>query len=330
MPHYFNILIGLFSEIHKILDHYVFHAYHQLADVLRYPIALSVTLYIVLLGYSISQGWVSLSISHIVKVTLKIAIIYTFAMNWDFFSRTVVDFIQGGSNQLGGLLLQGNQHGLDTQAGVEGALQSVLKHFTKIGYWCWRRATWHSFGPYFEAIVIWGSGIALVIYSAIQLLVSDIMLSILLSLAPLFVAFTVFKKTQYLFDRWVGYLISYALLILFVSVLLCFVLSICEWATSGMTDKNIMSTMFITSFAPIVLVCFISMALIRRVAKMAYDIGMGVSSMASSEGWGSRVGETLNFSLPTIKDQKGFSAELHQSRPLPNSYYNDGEKNGAE
>jgi type IV secretion system protein VirB6 len=319
MPHYFNIILGLFDQVHKMLDHYVFQGYHQLAVVLRYPLALCITLYIVLLGYSMSHGWISVSINHMVKVAIKLGVIYTFAMNWDFFSHTAVDFIQGGSNQLGGLILQANQKGLDISTGVEGALQTVLIHFTKIGYWCWRRGTWHSVSPYFEAMMIWGAGIALVIYSTIQLLIADIMIAILLSMAPLFIAMTVFEQTRALFDRWLGYLVSFALLTLFVAVMLSFVVNISEWVTSGMNENNIMSSMFITSFVPIVLVCCISMALIKRVTTMAYEIGAGFSSMASSSGWGGQLSQKLQVSLPKLAEKNNSVDQHHQPQPQSHS-----------
>ena len=281
MPQYFNIILALFNKVHNLLNHFVFDTYHQLSITLRLPIALCITLYIVLLGYSISHGWLNVSVNYIVKIGLKLAVVYTLAMNWDFFSAYVVDFIQQGSSQLGSILLASNQHfsTIDPQQGIEGALQTVLTHFTKVGYWLWHRGSWHSFSPYFEAIVIWGSGMALVCYAMFQLIVANIMLSILFVLAPLFVSFLIFSSTQTLFDRWVGHIVSYALLTLFVSVLLSLVLSIAQWSISDITENNLLTTLFVVSFIPIVLVCFISIALMKRVSNMAHDIGLNFSTI---------------------------------------------------
>ena len=137
MPKYFNIVLGLFDQIHHFLNQFVFEGYHHLAIALRIPLALCITLYIICLGYSVSQGWLNLSVTYIVKVGLKLSVIYTLAMNWDFFSHNVIDFIQQGASQLGSILLQSNKSfsSINPQQGVEGALQSVLTHFTKIGYW---------------------------------------------------------------------------------------------------------------------------------------------------------------------------------------------------
>jgi len=201
-------------------------------------------------------------------------------MNWGFFSHNVIDFIQQGSSQLGAILLKSNKEfsSINPQQGIEGALQSVLTHFTKIGYWLWRRGSWHSISPYFEAIVIWGAGMVLVIYVMLQLITANIMLSILFVMAPLFIGFMIFQPTQRLFDRWAGHVISYALLILFVSVLLSLILSITQWAISDITEYNLLNILSIVTFVPIVLVCFISIALIKRVTRMAHDIGLNFST----------------------------------------------------
>lgn len=281
MPQYFNIILTLFDRIHNILDHFVFDTYHQLVLALRLPLALCIALYVVLLGYSVSHGWISLSFSYIVKITLKLSVIYLLAMNWDFFSHYVVDFIQQGSSQLAGILLTSNKNigAFVTDRGIEGALQSVLTHFTKVGYWLWRQGSWHNFSPCFEAIVIWGSGLTLVLYALLQLIIANIMLSILFTLAPLFISFLIFEKTQSLFDRWAGHVLSYALLTLFVSLLLSLILNIAEWSISDITENNLLTTLLIASFVPIVIVCFVSVALIKRISAMAYDIGLSFSTV---------------------------------------------------
>ncbi len=279
MPQYFNIILGLFNQVHHLLDQFVFSSYHQLTLVLRMPLALCITIYVVLLGYSVSQGWVDLSINHVVKISLKLSIIFSLAMNWDFFSHYIVDFIQQGSGQLGSVLLKSSLgfSKIDPQNGIEGALQSILNHFTKIGYWLWRRGSWHSLSPYFEAIVIWGSSLALILYATFQLIISNIMLSILFVLAPLFFIFLVFDATKNLFNRWFGHIISYALLMIFVSALLSLVLNITQWSISDITEYNLLNTLFIVSFIPIVVVCFINIFLIKYVANMAHNIGLSFS-----------------------------------------------------
>jgi len=283
IPIYINVISGIFSQIHHLLDQYVHQGYVALAEALKYPLGISVTLYIVLLGYSITQGWVKYSISEFVKTALKIGLIYTFAMNWDFFSTNVVGFIQEGSNQLGGIIFYANNHASihNGNNGIESALQSILVQFTKLGLWFWKRGSLYSPGPYLEGTVVWASGIALLLIATFQLILANIMLAILFVAAPLFVGFALFEPTQGLFDRWLGNIVGFALLILFVSIVLGFVLSIAHWAISGINEKNLMQLSAVT-FVPIVLVVFIGIGLIKRAASLAHEIGMGISTLSSS------------------------------------------------
>ncbi len=283
IPIYINVVSGLFDQIHHMLDQYVNKGYQALADALKYPLGISVTLYIVLLGYSVTQGWVPLSINQFVKTALKIGIIYVFAMNWEFFSSNVVQFIQGGSEQLGGIIFYANNHSTLQYGshGIESALQGILVQFVKVGFWFWKRGGLTSPTPYIEGMIIWGIGISLLLTAIFQLLLANIMLSILFVAAPLFIAFALFRPTQGLFDRWLGNVITFALVILFVSIVLGFVLSITHWVISGINGKNLI-TLNVVTFIPIVLVVFIGIGLIKRVANLAYDIGMAVSTISSS------------------------------------------------
>jgi len=285
-----NVVSGLFDQIHHLLDQYVNKGYQALVDALKYPLGISVTLYIVLLGYSVTQGWVPLSINQFVKSALKIGIIYVFAMNWEFFSSNVVQFIQGGAEQLGGIIFYANDHAAihSGSGGIESALQSILTQFIKVGLWFWKRGGLYSITPYFEGIIVWASGMILLLVAIFQLILANIMLSILFVSAPLFISFALFKPTQGLFDRWLGNAVSYALLIFFVSVVLGFVLNITNWSISGINSKNLIN-LSIVSFVPIVLAVFIGIGLIKRVANLAHEIGMAISTLSGSSGLAMRI-----------------------------------------
>lgn len=292
-PIYMNVVSGLFAQVHMLLDKYVNNGYTALAAALKYPLGIVVTLYIVLLGYSITQGWVKLSFSEFVKSALKIGLIYSFAMNWEFFSSNVVQLIQEGSNQLGGIIYYANTHtsgGFQySDNGIEAALQSILVHFTKMGVWFWKQGGFRTFAPYIEAIVIWGLGVLLVLVAMFQLILANIVLSILFVSAPLFITFALFKPTQGIFDRWLGKIISYALLIFFVSVVLGFVLSMTNWAVSGIDAQHLLNLRTV-SFVPISIVVCIGIGLLKHVVTLSHDIGNAVSTVSSSSNFGNRLG----------------------------------------
>ncbi len=134
-PSYMTVIEQLFVELNTVLNSYVFHGYTALAGYLKYPLGIAMTLYIALLGISITQGWVKLSMGNLTKSALKLALIYLAAMNWSWFSQNIVALINHASGQLGDVLIDATPMPLPHFAGegLNGAMQSVLIEFTEIG-----------------------------------------------------------------------------------------------------------------------------------------------------------------------------------------------------
>ena len=106
VPIYADVIERFFTEaLDPILHNYVYNGYQALASHLRVPLGTAVVLYIALMGLSISQGWIKLSMGNFIKSALKIGLIYTFAMNWALFSSWVVDGVQGSAGQIGDWLV---------------------------------------------------------------------------------------------------------------------------------------------------------------------------------------------------------------------------------
>ena len=270
IPTYMTIIDKLFTELDVLLSNYVFDAYNALAGYLKAPLGLAIVLYIVLMGLSITQGWVKLSMGNLVKSSIKLALVYMAAMNWGWFSQHVVELINKGSGQIGDVLISATPVPIPHFAGtgINGAMQSVLIEFTKIGVWVWNRGSWHALGPCFAAIVIWGFGYALILVAVFELVLAKIMLAVLFATAPLFVGFTLFKPTHGFFDRWLGACVGFGLLMIFVSSMLALALSISQWAIAGVYMDHA-TNLQIMGFVPVMIVGFIGVGIILKAAQLA-------------------------------------------------------------
>ena len=192
LPAYLTIIERLFTELDLLLNNFVFNGYSALANYLKTPLGLSIVLYIILMGLSISQGWVKLAMGNLVKASIKLAFIYMAAMNWGWFSHNVVDSLNKGVGEIGRVLVSATPVPIPHFAGegINGAMQSVLIEFTDIGNWIWSRGAWNNISPCFTAVLIWGFGYALILVAIFELVLAKIMLAILFSTAPLFISFT--------------------------------------------------------------------------------------------------------------------------------------------
>jgi type IV secretion system protein VirB6 len=100
-------------------------------------LGIAVVLYITLTGISITAGWIKLSMSHFLKMAIKIGLIYSFAMNWGHFSEWIVTGIQGSAEQIGNWLLTATPIAIPklSGSGIEGGLQSVFTEIARLSQW---------------------------------------------------------------------------------------------------------------------------------------------------------------------------------------------------
>jgi len=302
IPTYMTIIEQLFTELDVLLSNYVFHAYSALVGYLKAPLALAIVLYIVLMGWSITQGWVKLSMGNLVKSSIKLAVIYTAAMNWGWFSHYVVDLINKGSGQIGDVLVSATPVPIPHFAGegINGAMQSVLIEFTKIGAWVWDMGSWHNMGPCFTGILIWGFGYALILVAVFELVLAKIMLAVLFATAPLFIGFTLFKPTHSFFDRWLGACVGFGLLMIFVSSMLALALSISQWAIAGTYADHAIGISLV-GFVPVMIVGFIGVGIILKAAQLAQAIGGTITTTSGSSLIAGTIGGAVGSALTTLK-----------------------------
>lgn len=314
-PTYANVIEQFFKEaLDPILHVFVYDGYTTFAEHLKAPLGTAVVLYIVLLGISISQGWIKLSMAEFVKSAIKIGLVYTFAMHWGEFSHFVVDGIQNSASQISSWYVSATPIHLPQFAGtgIEGAMQSILIEFTKLGAWIWGKGSWDAKGAYFTALMIWGFGYAVILIGLLEIVAAKIMLAILFTSAPLFISFTLFKPTQSFFDRWLGAITGFAFLLIFVSAAMALALSFAQWAIGGMfINQFINHTVHIElmSCVPTIVVGFVGVGMMYKVASMAQSIGGAVSTASGAEMFASAVGGFMGGAMGSRKMMShGFSA----------------------
>ena len=301
-PSYLTIIENLFSQLDVLLNAYIFHAYTALAHYLQYPLSLAMILYITLLGLAITQGFVQLSMAHLIKSALTLALVYTAAMHWGWFSYFVVNTITQGCGEMGDVLVNATPTPLPHFAGpgINGALQSVLIEFTEIGAWVWDKGTWHNFSPCVTALLIWGFGYAMLLVAVFELVLAKLMLAILFSTAPLFVAFTLFKPTHAFFDRWLGACVGFGFLMIFISSILALILSLAQWVISFTYATHAVGVTLV-SFVPIMIVGFMGIGIMLKASHLAQSLGGVVTVSAGSSLLAGTIGGVVGRPLTMLR-----------------------------
>lgn len=302
IPSYSTVVIKLGDQIHAILQSFVYNGYNAMADHLRVPLGLAVTLYIIILGVSISQGWVKLSLGNFTKSCIKIGLIYSFAMHWSTFSFYIVKGIEGSAGQIGDWMINATPITIPHFAGegIDGALQSVLIEVTKVGLWTWDKGAFNNYSPYFTALIIWLFGYAALMLAVIEILMAKMMIAILFTTAPLFIGFTLFQKTHHFFDKWLGAICGFVFFLILIPAGVSLMLNCIQWTIAGEYGNRALS-MDLVGFVPLVLVSVLSVLLIIKITAYAHVIGGSVTTNSGSSLVAGFIGGAIGGSMSAVK-----------------------------
>ena len=84
--YYNTVVAGLMSQIDSLMVSFVQNGYNALAGALKLPLVALGSLFIILMGYGITYGFIKAPLQELYKFIIRLGFIYFFAMNWGNFS----------------------------------------------------------------------------------------------------------------------------------------------------------------------------------------------------------------------------------------------------
>lgn len=273
-PIYSNVILSLTNQMDTLTANFVKNGYGALASALAKPLASLIILFIVLTGYGITRGLIKAPLEELTKFSVRVGIIYFFAMNWGNFSFYVANLFINGSGELGAVLMKSTRLTPEAMAGstVMQGLQSVFTEVIRVGTWTIKKASLRNLGPYYTALMIYASGLAIVTMALLEIVVAKLMLSICLCTAPLFFLFTLFEKTRAFFDRWLGLLVGFSLVLVLVSSVVGLCMSLIHWSVAGYVPNHA-ATIDSVGWIPVFLVSCLCMITLSQAAQIGKSIG---------------------------------------------------------
>ncbi len=319
MTSYKTLVYDILNTIDDILENFVFQGYQGVVDYLEKPLGVAIVLFFVCYGISISQGWIKGSVSGLTRSLFKIGAIYFVGMNWGHFSGYVDDLFYKGASEIGAAILTASpvEWTSSGEIGVNGGLQYVLIEIWEIAQKIFNEGGVTNPGPWIGGILVGLIGLLLVGLSLLEIVIAKCMLSILFVTAPLFIAFTLFETTQAFFDRWLGACVGYASLMIFVSAGLGVVIALDQWILIDYyTSINNKMDWIDTGAA--ILVTWICIGIIKRIAVLAMTIGGTVSTISADEMIAGSVGGMLSWmkdgKSPSRQDREHKAHEVRENR----------------
>ena len=289
IPTYQTIVVSTLNEIDLLLRHYIYNGYVAISNYMRIPLGIVATIYLVIFGYGIAMSWVKTSMGNCIKVTLKIALIYAAVTQWSWISEYFVGLINSIIGGLGDALVSASPVHIPGEGGIDGAMQETLIQFTRLGSTIFSGGGLSNWGAYFEGMIIWGFGYALIGIGLFEIILAKVMLAVLFVFTPLMVTLCFFKSLQGTFDRWLGAIVGFSLLQIFVTATLALGLSLAYW---WLAAHQVESAAHLGNYGtlPIIIIGVICIGFVLKAAQLAQNLGGVVSTSAASAMVGGVIG----------------------------------------
>jgi len=306
-----TVILDYQEQIRYILKEFVHGGYSALMEYMRAPLAACCILYIAILGWSVTNGWLKITYKEIAKATLKIGLIYMFAMSWGNFSEIVINIFQTGADEISDALLNTTGVSLphDAGSGMAGTLQTISNEISDIGTQLWTKGSITRLGPLFGSLFIWISGAVMIAVAFFEITMAEVLQSTLFTVAPIFLVFTLFKPTQGFFDRWVGGLAGCSFLFILVNVTVAINCSIYQLILGDYSNLNTNNYVF-SSFIPFFLVSLLAIFQIIKVSNIAMNLGGSIGSSSGTALVGSAVGSFLGSTVALSKGTRSVSSSV--------------------
>lgn len=294
---YDTFIVSLAGEIDGLTNHFVFEGYTALASLLKAPLGAMIVLYIVLMGYAIVRGMVQTPQQELFKFAFRAGLIYMTAMNWDFFAAYIKDLFVVGSESISTTLM-GAVNKQASAGSINQGLQNVLNDILNLGCTLFDAGSFRKLTPYFAGIMVLLSGCITLGLAFIEIVIAKLMLAVTLCTAPLFIIFTLFDQTKSFFDRWLGVLVGFSLVLVFVSSVVGLCVHMLHWVTSGMLNSTDQLTSAI--WVPLFIVACLCVMGISQAA----SIGKSIGGALCTSGGGAMVGGFIGSSMGSLAFSK--------------------------
>ena len=290
MMTYDTFIVSLAGEIDSLTNHFVFDGYSALASLLKAPLGAMIVLYIVLMGYAIIRGMVQTPQQELFKFAIRAGLIYMTAMNWDLFAVHVRDLFVVGSDSISTTLMRAVNK-KSSAGSINQGLQNVLNDILTLGSTLFDAGSFRKLTPYFAGIMVFFSGTVTIGLAFIEIVIAKLMLAVTLCTAPLFIIFTLFDQTKSFFDRWLGVLVGFSMVLVFVSSVVGLCVHLLHWVTNGMLNNTVQLTSAI--WVPLFIVACLCVMGISQAASIGKSIGGALCTSGGAAMVGGFIGSSM-------------------------------------
>jgi type IV secretion system protein VirB6 len=254
----------------------------KLAGILEPAVVTLATIYVMAWGFLHLTGRIEEPLLAGLKRIALLALVLGAGLHLWLYNTVIVDTFYNAPAQLAAAVIGSNDpvSTLDTIWDQGGAVAGFI----------WQKAaSWLSVGDYLMGAVVWVLIGLLCVYAMFLIALSNVALSILLALGPLFIVMLLFAGTRRFFSAWISQLATYALITLLTIMVAALMLQIVQ--KYAMQTAALGPNMLTVDALNMLLVAVLVFLILRQVMPIAGSLagGLALNSFALFSGAPSKV-----------------------------------------
>ena len=309
-----DFILPLFKQVDLILNNFVYNGYQALVSYIQLPLGALVLLGVIILGWRTYLGMGNISLADYAKFVVSVGLIYMFAIHWGNFSQYVIDlFNKGIIDGMSSKLMDANPIQIPNANGLEGALQVTSTILDYIVRGIFSEVSWSNLSYIAYGTVIYLASWLMIGLIVLELILAKMIMALLFVISPIIIPMALFKRTETIFNNWIGSLVGHALLIIMISGLMGIFMSIVFWALPISKVSSVIPSTFYdglaTTIFPLLITMLATIFLTVKINSLAMQIGGGVSS-GNSAGMiaGMMGGAAMAKGISSLLTRKGGAA----------------------
>jgi len=273
----------IIQAVNVVLKDAVTTNVQSVIEYIQGPFFMLVGVYIALWGMAHFMGAIKEPLMDATKRFLKVFVIMILALKWGEYNTFIVKVFTEIPDDFASAALKGLNTSTGTGQGkVVEALDDVFGGLWNIGATYWEKGSiwpWKD-GPIVACVIgllVYILAIFVTAYATFLILLSKIALAVLIGIGPLFIISLLFEATRQYFEKWLGFLVNYALVMVFTVAVTGLLVTVLTQLYNSAYAEAKESGVQLLKFGTIAITCIAGSLLFPQILGIASTLGGGVS-----------------------------------------------------
>lgn len=273
-----NFVTDLLMRIDQIGQGFSARAYGIVGGEILPVLKVAFILYVALYGVQLIMGTAKISVGEFISRTVRLVLILMLIQNWDVFNSLFYQWLSNTPENVGRAILAASSTGITEPT---NGLSMIIDTAFNAGAALARQSGYLTILPSVLGGIIMLLACIVVAIALGILILAKVAMWLLVGTAPIFIGCMLFSQSRALGTSWFGQVLHYAIIPLFVYVVVAFLIAALNPELSKIEVAIASSVLSTTHVASFVLLCIAGMFMLSSISTIAHAITGSVGSAIS-------------------------------------------------